>query len=254
VQLFKQGTAESLREAITKFEEALPLYRAVGDRREEAVSLGYIGYIYSALGEKQKALDYFNQSLPLSRATGDKTQEAVTLNNIGKVYDALGEKQKALDYFNQSLPLRRATGDKAGEAVTLFNIAYLDRSQGNLNIALTQMEASITIIEDLRTKIDTQQLRSSYFATAQDYYTFYIDLLMQLHKTNPSKGYDALALNASEHARARSLLELLTEAHADIRRGVDPKLVEQERTLQQQLNAAEQSRVKLLGGQYKINS
>ncbi|HEY9600534.1 MAG TPA: CHAT domain-containing protein, partial [Allocoleopsis sp.] len=63
-------------------------------------------------------------------------------------------------------------------------------------------------------------------------------------------GYDALALNASERSRARSLLELLTEAHANIHQGVDPKLVEQERTLQQQLDALEQRRVQLLNSQY----
>jgi len=111
-QLFKQGTAESLRQAITKFEEALPLYRAVGDSRKEAVTLNNIGYIYSALGENQKALDYYNQSLPLIRATGGKAGEAVTLNNIGAIYNASGEKQKALEYLNQALPLSRTTGDK----------------------------------------------------------------------------------------------------------------------------------------------
>ncbi len=35
---------------------------------------------------------------------------------------------------------------------------------------------------------------------------------MQLHKQNPSLGYDAQALAASEKSRARGLLELLTEA------------------------------------------
>jgi hypothetical protein len=84
----------------------------------------------------------------------------------------------------------------------------------------------------------------------QDYYQFYIDLLMQLHKTNPNKGYDAQALHASERARARSLLELLTEANANIRSGVNPELLQQERTLQQQLSAAEYNREQLLKGQY----
>lgn len=59
-QLYQQGTAESLRQAITKFEEALPLYHGVGDRQSEAIILNEIGYIYSALGQKQKALDYYN--------------------------------------------------------------------------------------------------------------------------------------------------------------------------------------------------
>jgi CHAT domain-containing protein/Flp pilus assembly protein TadD len=238
------------RKALEFYNQSLPLSRATGDKAQEAVTLNNIGQVYDALGEKQKALEYLNQSLPLTRATGDKAGEAVTLNNIGLVYSALGEKQKALEYLNQSLPLRRATGDKAGEALTLYNFAYLDRNQGNLNSALTQIEASITILEDLRTKIGSQELRASYFATVQSYYQFYIDLLMQLHKTNPNKGYDAQALHASERARARSLLELLTEANANIRSGVNPELLQQERTLQQQLSAAEYNREKLLKGQY----
>ncbi len=249
-QLRKQGTAESLRQAIAKWEEALPLYRAVGDKLGEAVTLLGIGRVYDALGEKQKALEFYNQSLPLRRATGDKAGEATTLNNIGLVYDALGEKQKALEFYNQSLPLSRATGDKSGEATTLYNFAYLERNRGNLNEAFTQMKAAIEIIEKLRTNVASQELRASYFASVQGYYQFYIDLLMQLHKTNPSKGYEALALQASERARARNLLEILTEARADVRRGVDSELVKQERSLQQQLNALELSRVKLLSGQY----
>jgi tetratricopeptide (TPR) repeat protein len=117
VQLFQKGTAESLQQAITKYEEALPLFRAVGEKAGEVAVLSNIGEVYFALGEKQKALDFYNQSLPLSRAAGDKAAEAVVLNNIGAVYNDLGEKQKALDFFNQSLPLSRAAGDKAGKHV-----------------------------------------------------------------------------------------------------------------------------------------
>jgi len=72
---------------------------------------------------------------------------------------------------------------------------------------------------------------------------FYTDLLMQLHKQQPTQGYDALALQASERARARSLLELLTEARADIRTGVNPELVERERTVRHKLDAAEKRRL-----------
>jgi CHAT domain-containing protein len=181
---------------------------------------------------------------------GDKAGEATTLNYIGRVYSDLAEKQKALEFYNQSLPLSRAVGNKAGEAANLGNIASVERKRGNLNEALTQIQAAIKIIEELRTKIASQQLCASYFATVQGYYQFYIDLLMQLHKTKPSKGYDALALHISERSKARSLLELLAEANVNIGAGADPRLREQERNLQQQLNAAEQSRIKLLEGSY----
>ncbi len=137
-------------------------------------------------------------------------------------------------------------GSKAGEARTLYNIASLQRDSGDFKASLTQMERVIKIVEDLRTKIDSQELRTSYFATVQDYYEFYIDLLMQLHKQHPSQGYDALALQTSERARARSLLELLTEANADIRQGVEPKLLSQEHNLQEQLDTLEKRRIQLL--------
>ncbi len=238
------------QKALEYLNQSLPIFREVGNKKQEALTLNNIGGVYSDLGEQQKALERYNQSLSLSREVGDKAGEAAILNNIGGLYSDLGEKQKALLYLNQSLPLSRVVGNKTQEALTLYNIAYLEHDRGNLKDSLTNIEAAINIIEELRTKITTQQLRTSYFSTVQNYYKFYIDLLMRLHKTNPSLGYEAKALQASESARARSLLEILTEARADIRQGVDPKLVEQERSLQQQLGATEQSRVKLLNGQY----
>ncbi|HEY9808580.1 MAG TPA: tetratricopeptide repeat protein [Halomicronema sp.] len=236
--------------ALEFYNQALPLTRAVKNRGGEAQTLNNIGRIYDSLGEKQKALQFYNQALPLTRAVKNKRGEATTLNNIGFVYNSLGEKEKALEFYNQALPLRKAVGDRGGEATTLASMAYLEQDRGNLDTALSHIESAITIIEDLRTKIGSQELRASYFATVQDYYQLYIDLLMQLHQQNPTQGYDAKALHISERARARSLLELLTEAGANIRQGVDPKLLEQESNLQQQLSTNERRKYELLSSQY----
>jgi tetratricopeptide (TPR) repeat protein len=145
MQLYEQGTAESLRQAIAKWEEALPLYRATGDKATEAVTLTSIGAVYDSLGEKQKALDYYNQSLSLSRATGDKATEAATLTGIGAVYSALGEKQKALDFYNQSLSLSRATADKATEAATLTGIGLVYSDLGQKQKALDYYNQSLPL-------------------------------------------------------------------------------------------------------------
>ena len=245
------------QKALENYSQSLPLRRAVGDRGGEAATLNNIGGVYSALGEQQKALEYLGQSLPLNRATGDRGGEAITLHNIGQVYSNLGEKQKALEYYSQSLPLRRAVGDRGGEALTLYNMAYAKRDQNNLTEALNDIESSLKIIENLRTKIASPELRSSYFATVQDYYELYIDLLMQLHKTNPKSGYHTKALEASERSRARSLLELLQESNANIREGISPDLLQQEKSLQQQLDAIEKQRIEAISSpkpnQTKIN-
>ncbi len=228
------------------FNQALPLFRAMGDRTKEATILNNIGLVYSDLGEKQTALDYYKQALDLTPKMGDRRGEAHTLNNAGITYSELGNQQKAEEYFNQALPLFRAVGDRHGEALTLYNMANIKGDRGNLIAALTDIETSIKIIENLRTKITNHELRISYFATVQDYYQFYIHLLMELHKTNPKSGYDRKALEASESSRARTLLELLQEANADIRQGVAPELLQQERNLQQQLDALETRRIETI--------
>src|SRR5262245_25733589 len=58
-----QGTAESLRLAVKKYEEALSLWRAIGDRRSEAKTLNNIGLVYYSLGDNQKALDFHTAEL-----------------------------------------------------------------------------------------------------------------------------------------------------------------------------------------------
>ncbi|OUL22242.1 hypothetical protein [Nostoc sp. 106C] len=56
---------------------------------------------------------------------------------------------------------------------------------------------AIAIFENIRTKVTSQDLWASYFASVQKYSQFYIDLLMQLHKQQRSKGYDDQLANAS---------------------------------------------------------
>jgi len=102
------------------------------------------------------------------------------------------------------------------------------------------------MIESLRTNIVDQTLRASYFASRHELFEVYIDVLMQMHKQNPDASFDAVALEVSERARSRSLLELLTESRADLRQGVDSSLLERERSLQQLFNAKAAAQFALL--------
>jgi CHAT domain-containing protein/Tfp pilus assembly protein PilF len=225
------------QKALDCYEQALRLWRALGDRRSEAQMLNNIGYVYASMGEPQQALAYYEQAIPLQRALGDRYGEAFTLNSLGYAYASLGDPQQARACFDQALPLRRAIGDREGEASTLAGIARVERDRGKLRAAQDHIEAALGIIESLRANISRQDLRFSYRAAKQNYYELYVDLLMRLHQHQPAQGHDAAALHASERARARTLLDTLVEARADIRQGVDPALLERERILQQRVNA-----------------
>ena len=102
--------------------------------------------------------------------------------------------------------------------------------------------------KSLRTETTRQELRTSFFAAKRGFYDFHVALLVDLHRREPEAGHAAAALAAAERARARSLLDLLAEAHTDVRRGVDPALLAQERELSERIAARERERLLLASG------
>ena len=73
---------------------------------------------------------------------------------------------------------------------------------------------------------------------------------MTMNGLAPGSGLDARALQVSEQGRARSLLDLLAESHADIRQGVDAGLLERERSVKRRLGSRAEAQSRLLGGKH----
>jgi CHAT domain-containing protein len=246
---FVYNTLGEWQKALEYFNLSLPMHKAQDDRRwTEGMVLTSIGFSYSSLGQTQKALEYLNQALPLHKSLQNRNWEAYTLTCLGMVYESLGQREKALDYFNQALTLNQATANHSSQAANLLKIARTERNRGNLHEARNRTEAALDIVESLRTRVISQDARASFLALRRDYYEFYVDLLMRLDQQAPAKGHAAEALQASERAHARSLLDTLNEARVDIRQGVDPQLLERERNLQQQINHEELRRVRVQRG------
>jgi len=226
--------------------QVLAMRQASNDRGGQAITLDHIANCYAHLGQRQKALEYYKQALDRMPDLSYQYYTASTFNNIGELYQDLGDNQKALDYFSQALVLRRGIGDRNGEAATLSSLARLERDRGNLARARNYIEAALVAVESLRAAVAGQDLRASFFASVRQYHEIKIDLLARLHMQYPTDGFDALALQASEGARARSLLELLAEAAAEIRQGVNPALIERERSLRQMISDKANDQMRLL--------
>lgn len=232
--------------ALEYFAQARAIQQQTGNRAQEAETLDFIGVTYSALGEPAKALNYHQKSLEIQRTTGNLRREAASLSNLGHVYNLLHQPDKALIQLDEALALFRAIGDLNGVAVALERSARAQQALGNIVEARKRVEESLDLIETVRARSGSQQLRASYFASQEQAYEFYIDLLMQQHAKDPAHGYDAQALRAFERSRARSLLEMLTETTVDIRQGVDTTLIAREHNLSQLLNAKAQRQIQLL--------
>lgn len=224
------------QKALDYLAQALPLWQQLKDKRGEAITLTATGMVYRSMDQREKSLEFSNRALPLHREVGNRNGEAETLINIGLIHSAAGDKQQALENFNRAAELSREISDPSLEAKARYETARVNLDVGELDQSRSQIEETLNIVESLRTKVASQELRASYFATVQKYYDFYIELLMRMHRQQSGKGFDGEALQASERARARSLLEILTEANASIREGVDASLLERESTLQHQLS------------------
>jgi CHAT domain-containing protein/Tfp pilus assembly protein PilF len=231
--------------ALEQYNSALKIQREVGDRRWEAFTLEKLGDLYASQSELQKASASYEQALQLRKALGDRWGEANVLNSTGIVQTKLTAPDKAFEFHKQALNLYEAIGDKRGQARAIYGIARAERDRGNLDEARKQIELAIAKVEAARSDVSSQNLRTTYLATVENYYEFYIDLLMRFHKARPAEGFDGLALALSERARARSLLDRLVESHVEIQQGVDQALLEKQRLLAEQLNAKAQRRVQL---------
>lgn len=232
--------------ALQQYNSALKIQREVGDRRWEAFTLEELGDLYASQSELSKALASYEQALQLRKALGDRWGEASVLNGTGMVQSKLKAPDKAFDFHKQALSLYEAIGDKRGQARAIYGIARAERDRGNLDEARKQIELALAKVEATRSDVSSQNLRTTYLATVENYYEFYIDLLMQFHKARPAEGFDGLALGLSERARARSLLDRLAESHVEVQQGVDPALLEKQRLLAEQLNAKVRRRVQLV--------
>lgn len=240
ISLYGLGWVHALRgddqKALQMFSDSLICRRKVMDRRGEAVTLTGIAKVQSRLGRHSEALNNLTLALSLLPES-QRDAKADILSNLGWVHKALNENQKAMSFFNAALAIRREIGDLTGEATTRYGLSIVYRNTGRFSEAEREIEEALKIVESLRAKGSNQQLRISYFASVQDYYEFYITLLIELDQLHPSVGYAAKALHACERARARGLLDLLAETKIDLRQGVDASLLERERTASQKLNA-----------------
>lgn len=239
------------QKAIDYQTRALAIHKSSNSRSGQSLDLQALGVAYHEMRDESRALEFFEQTLVLRRALNDRRGEAVTLGNIGVAWAALGQAQKAHDYLSQALPLHRAVANLEGEAETLLNLARTTYELGNAAEARTLLDQSLRLTESIRAKVSGEELRSSYFATVQRRYELGIDLLMRMRQDQGAEGQqDLAALHLSERSRARGLIELLAESGADIRQGVDAKLLAQERALQQRLNARAQAQTRLLSSKH----
>ena len=243
--------------ALDYHHQALQIFQKTGGKAGQGICFNNIARGHAALKEYGRARDYMDMALEIARETGDKSAESLRLNNAANILMQLGDHTRAGQCLEESLRLARSLGAKEREAFAWKGRGYLylktndfpealDAFQkalalgreldlpavswessaglarafahlGEYDLALAHYQKSIEVIESLRARFITAEQRSGYFQEKIQVYESLIDLLAILHQDRPRQGYDRLAFEYAERAKARAFLDSLEEAKVDLK-------------------------------------
>jgi CHAT domain-containing protein len=238
------------QEALVSLQTARSDAKAINESTLTALCDDSLGRTYFAMNETSLALSHFQAALDGYRRAKNQMEAARTGALMGQVYQQQGGFARARVSYQDALKTFRKLSDRVNESATLHALGKLELKDGRLDLAEEYLRQSIEATEDIRRISTSNDLTAAFSAAVYDRYQSYIECLMQKHKAHPDQGFEARAFEISEQARARSLVELLRATGTNFTPGVDPKLVEQEKSLRQSLRVKEDYRVSLLGRKY----
>jgi tetratricopeptide (TPR) repeat protein len=133
--------------ARTHLEEALQIYRQIGDRRGESSALAYLSLLSHHLGKDEAAIQLSQQGLAIASSIGARDEEGRLLNMLGHALVASGNLEDAKVAYQQALDLRRELGQHHLTQEPLAGLARVCLSQGDLPQALALLEQILTHLE-----------------------------------------------------------------------------------------------------------
>jgi CHAT domain-containing protein/tetratricopeptide (TPR) repeat protein len=240
--------------ALTNLQQALSHFESLSDRKSKfdaAECKEYLGQVYIATEQYDLALQHLLPIPPFYLTTANERDAAQVQALIGQIYERLGELDRARANYLEASKVFHNASDRVHDAAVRFALGRLELNRGNYEAAESYLQQSVETTEDIRSDLKSRTFAAAFSASVHDRYEAYIDCLMHKHRQQPSQGFEALALQASELARARSLGELLRDTQTKFSAGVDPRLVEAERALRQSIRAKVDQTIMLLAGDYK---
>jgi tetratricopeptide (TPR) repeat protein len=112
-------------------EEALRLYRDLGNLKGVASSLNVLALVARHTGDLTRATALHEESLALARELGDGNGIGRALSNLGILAREQGNYAEAVTLYEESLKVFRPLEDEQGIAIALTNLAEALRYQGD---------------------------------------------------------------------------------------------------------------------------
>ena len=246
---FGQAALGRFDDAQKSFAEAARLAAEVGDLGSEGFALYAQGRVElrrmgagGSRAQAEAARAILLQALDRLGKAGDLAGQADARLELAGAETRLGLAESALSRLEKAYSLAEQLQDPVRRAAVLTRRAEILAQSGKLEPGLAAIQEAVREIDDLRTRVASPQLRTSFFASRRRTFELQIEILLRLARQHPKAGFETRAFEASEGARARSLLDLLVERNLAEGRNANPELaslVRQSLDLDRELNLAQ---------------
>lgn len=156
-EYYEEGRAvffeNRLSQAVLLVQNALHLFKEVGNLKQYTASLNMMGVIYAAIGNEGTAMDCYLEGLQIATENRYATILPLFYNNIGSRYQDLKEHEKAITYFKKAVKALDDEECKTEEhygvwcVVTYLNLAKSYGKLGNYGFAWNNVNLSENFLQ-----------------------------------------------------------------------------------------------------------
>jgi predicted ATPase len=130
------------------FEQALALFRRLGDKRGIAIATGYLGHLAALRGDYGKAGKLLTESLAPLQERSDDVIIALMHNFLGQVRLSGGDNDTAARLFSQGLDAARRVPDRFPLLISLYDLARSSQAREDLAGAAGFLREGLSVASD----------------------------------------------------------------------------------------------------------
>jgi CHAT domain-containing protein len=158
--MFDLSKAPNTQQRMDNAQQALTLWRGLGERYWEAYLLSRISFIHSnELQQNDKAIEITEQALTIVRALKDRTSEAILTANLGWFQYTQRKYEKSRAHYETALAIYRSIQHKPGEIELLSRLINLSTSLGELEKAQEYFQQALPLTVETGSRFAEYQLR-----------------------------------------------------------------------------------------------
>lgn len=189
-----------LKAAIAASRAAARYYEASGKRDAWQELLSKIAGFYIKLNEFEKAREAAEAFLAAQKATGLARHEASGYATLGSVAFASGKYVECESYFQTAAAIHRMTGETLGESACHAFMSYSAQARGDYPEALRRINWAIRGREKARQSVPSLKWQAGM--EDSEHRRTRAEILMAMHRQDPSAGHAEQALLAADSMRA----------------------------------------------------